>query len=201
MTMNGMALSRDLAQRTVVIVLNKPHRDGTWEDRIGAFVRDHREKVVADVAAFFQRSPGMLDQFTRWASWEREILARLKNPRAVQQLIRDRTKNADEDHHTSEAISECFAFHLQQLGYNPTEQKIHIPSKVAAEWLTEATGREYSQRSALAQIKNLIDGGSIKNLTRNASNKFGKGWIWNSSSREPVIYDLQEKLDQKKSGW
>ncbi len=37
MTMNGMSMSRDLAQRTVVIKLAEPRRSGTWDDEVDQF--------------------------------------------------------------------------------------------------------------------------------------------------------------------
>lgn len=198
MTMNGMALSRDLAQRTVVIKLCKPSRDGNWEELIGTFTKENHEKIIADIAAFFDRQPVALANYSRWASWEKEVLARLPNPLACQELIRQRRELVDEDHHTAEAIRDFFANELQELGYDPTSQKIHIPSRVMTEWLEEATGKEFGKRSSNAQVKNLIDGGSLKNLQVNPSRKYGRGWIWNALLEGEVIYTLQKTFESKK---
>jgi len=198
MTMNGMALSRDLAQRTVVIKLCKPSRDGNWEETVGAFTKENHEKIVSDVAAFFNRSPASLSNYSRWASWEKEILARLPNPKACQELIRSRRELVDEDHHTAESIRDYFSNQLRNLGYDPENHKVHIPSAIASQWLYEATGKEFTSRSAGAQIKNLIDGGSLKNLQLNPSRTYGRGWLWNSTSTEEAMYTLENTFSARK---
>lgn len=182
-TMNGMSLSRDLAQRTVVIKLTEPKRTGTWDDDVDRFIRDHRMDVVADVAAFFDRPASSLERFTRWASWETAILARLDNPKALQKLIERRSGDSDEDHKTALSVKEYFSAQLEDLGFDHENDTIHIPVEIATAWLVEATGKEYSRRSARSTFKGLVDGGSLKNFNENPSRKNGRGWLWNSQNQ------------------
>lgn len=198
-TMNGMSLSRDLAQRTVVIKVTDPKRSGTWDDEVDRFLRDHRDDVVADVAAFFARPQAKLERFTRWASWEVAILSRLENPAALQKLIENRAGESDQDHKTAKSIQEYFTSKLEDLGFNPSEEKIHIPVNIAKDWLIESVGQEYTLRSARAMLKNLIDGGSLKNFGENQSRKNGRGWIWNFLSQErDVNYSLEQTFNARK---
>lgn len=201
MTMNGLSLSRDLAQRTVVIKLDKPKKKGAgdWSERFDQFMLAHRGDVISDIAAFFRREPVELDHFTRWASWERAVLARCDSPHELQKVIENRSKESDEDMSTALSIREFFTEKLLTYGYRPDEDKVHIPSDIAAHWLARATGREFNQRSSRALIKSLIDGGSINNFRENPSRKFGRGWLWNCDTEGHVNYSLQEKIDPQRS--
>jgi hypothetical protein len=192
-TMNGIALSRDLAQRTVIIRLNQPSRSGTWDDDVDRFIADHHDEIIADIAAFFQRPQKELKRFTRWASWERAILSRLNNPEALQKLIESRAAVADEDHTTAESIAEFFEEQLHSMGYDVKEDAIHIPSEIAKDWLVECSGKEFTKRSANAYMKQLIDGGSLRNIRMNPCRKNGRGWIWNcGGGNNPVNYTLEK---------
>jgi hypothetical protein len=199
-TMNGAAMSRDLAQRAVLIKLTIPVRSGTWDDDVDKFLIDHQEELVSDIAAFFERTPAKLSRWTRWASWEGAILARLKNPDALQRMIENRVAEADEDKATAESIITYFAEQLRDLGYGPESDMVHIPSDIARAWLVESTGKEHSQRSASANIKQLIDGGSLKNFKLNPCRAYGRGWIWNPhKENEPVKYTLKKTIEAKKA--
>lgn len=199
MTMNGMSLSRDLAQRTIVIKLTEPKRSGTWDDDVDKFMAEHRDKVIADVAAFFSRPAVTLERFTRWSSWERSILARLDNPPILQKLIDTRASDADEDKTTANSICEYFEEKLRDFGYDTDVDVVHIPGHIATEWMIEATGKEFSKRSAGASLKNLVDGGSLRNFSLNPSRKHGRGWIWNSGhARDNVLYTLEATYESRK---
>jgi hypothetical protein len=197
-TMNGIALSRDLAQRTVIIKLNQPERSGTWDDDVDKFVAKYRDEIIADIAAFFDRPQSTLSRFTRWASWEKAILSRLKNPAALQKVIENRAAESDEDKTTAESIKEYFEEQLRGLGYDPAEQCIHIPSEVARIWLVDSSGKEFTKRSANAYMKQLIDGGSIRNIKSNPCRAYGRGWSWNYGGGDgSTIYTLEKTFEAK----
>lgn len=192
MTMNGMSLSRDLAQRTVVIRLAEPKRSGSWDDDFDSFLASHRGDVIRDIAAFFERPAAKLSKFTRWASWEKAVLARLANPVAVQKMIENRAADSDEDKSTAQSIAEYFTAQLFDLGYKPHEETIHIPSDIALIWLNECGKGGLKERQGHACLKNLVDGGSLRNLILNPSRKKGRGWLWNPHSENEIKYTLKD---------
>lgn len=196
-TMNGMALSRDLAQRMVVIKMTQPNRSGTWDDDVDRFIVQHREDVVSDIAAFFQRPTTRLSRYTRWASWEVAILSRMENPTAMQKLIEQRSSDSDEDQSTAQSFCEYATEQLTSMGYDPLEDAIHIPSGVATHWMMEASGKDFTKRSAAAALKAMVDGGSLKNIKLNPSRKFGRGWVWNCASESPINYTLEKTIVAK----
>ena len=79
-TLNGASLSTDMAQRCVIIKLDKPTRSGSWSDDTRAFIDANRPAIVADVVGFLRSEPMTLTRFSRWSNWERDIVARLPEP-------------------------------------------------------------------------------------------------------------------------
>ena len=53
-TMNGASLSKDLAQRAVVIKLARPTDDPTWDDRLWEFVEENRWNIIAEIGQILQ---------------------------------------------------------------------------------------------------------------------------------------------------
>lgn len=208
-TMNGLSLSRDLSERTITIKIGSPDRRGTWDEEIDSFIAANRCEVIASIAAFFERPAGTLKRFTRWAPWERAILSRLPEPDRLQQFIRLTADESDEDMHTAKALCDVIEMKLRELqmtevvDVNGEEREVakssvHIPSKVAAQWLEDATGRNFSANQATAIIKSLIDSGSLRLLQENPSRKNGRGWIWRENKKnEAIDYELKTKILQQ----
>ena len=48
-TTNGATLSKDMAQRCVIIRLKRPTHDATWQLTVEAFIRDHRWAIISDI--------------------------------------------------------------------------------------------------------------------------------------------------------
>jgi hypothetical protein len=54
-TINGGALSKDLAERAIVLRLRRPEYTATWEDETRALIHEHREQIVGDVISILKR--------------------------------------------------------------------------------------------------------------------------------------------------
>ncbi len=48
-TLNGASMSKDMAQRCVVIKLNRPAHNPTWEEDVRQYIEEHRWQIIADV--------------------------------------------------------------------------------------------------------------------------------------------------------
>jgi hypothetical protein len=51
-TMNGPSLSRDLAQRTINIVLKRPNHTGNWIEQVNSHVSTYRDEIVSVTLEF-----------------------------------------------------------------------------------------------------------------------------------------------------
>ena len=48
LTLNGVSLSTDLAQRCVIVKLKKPDFSGDWEESTRRFIAKHRHEIVSE---------------------------------------------------------------------------------------------------------------------------------------------------------
>lgn len=55
LTVNGASVSQDIAQRTVVIKLNRPEYNPEWQPNILSFIEGHRLEIIADVKRIIEQ--------------------------------------------------------------------------------------------------------------------------------------------------
>ena len=172
-TLNGAKLSKDLAQRVIVIQLNRPKYDPSWEDSVRTYIRKFRWELIADIKQAIEDEPGMVSAKTRWANWERDILSKTDMLDKCQKLIVKRQGIADDDLEEKELVKEYFEERLRERGHNPDEDTILIPSLVAADWLNEVTRNKLATNKASTMLASMgID------ALRKSDRGDGRGWIW-----------------------
>jgi hypothetical protein len=195
LTLNGASLSKDMAQRCVIIKLTRPTHSGNWEDDTLQYISNNREAIIADIVAALQITPATLDSFSRWGMWERDVLARLPEPSDAQLLIAARQKECDAEDEEADTIEEFFAGQLKRLEYDPENAKIFIPSQVAARWWNWAMNDRQSPTMVTRAMNQMIGEGNLKRL-RKASKAYGRGLIWQGEHTGGNVYvDLQQRLD------
>src|SRR5262249_20169306 len=97
LTLNGATLSKDMAQRTVIVKLGRPAYRATWREETSAYVEAHRWAILGDLVAALKAPAGPLARYSRWGSWEALVLARLPEPADAQRVIAERQDAVDED--------------------------------------------------------------------------------------------------------
>ena len=132
-TLNGPSLSTDMSQRAIIIKVTRPPRTGAWHEETIQFIEKNRERIIADLIRCLRVNPVELQSFTRWATRERHVVARLAEPSAVQAVIRERQGDVDADAEEANIVESCFARQLRRLDYNIDTQIIFIPSETAAD--------------------------------------------------------------------
>ncbi len=195
-TLNGPSMSRDLAQRSVFIFLARPEHDGDWEDSIREFISSNRWKIIADLAGFFLRPKVQFERFTRWGTWEREILARLPEPAEAQKVIAERQAAVNGDDEEAADVEDYFRRELEKLGYDPDVDNVHIPNDRGREWYAKATGCNWSTTAVSRVIKQAADEGMLKLLRINPSRKHGRGLLWFSGTADATFYDIEDRSPQ-----
>lgn len=77
LTMNGGELSKDIAQRAMVLRLRRHVDQPGWQANVEAFIDANRNAIFADAVAVFDRAavPTAGTAHTRWARWEAGVLA------------------------------------------------------------------------------------------------------------------------------
>lgn len=194
-TLNGASLSTDMAQRSVIIRLDRPARSGTWSDETRAYVLENHPHIIADIVGFLRTDAADLDHFTRWANWERDVLARLPEPVEAQKVMEERQAEADVEADEAGTIEEYFAARLRTLGYAP-DAWVFIPASIANKWHCDAQNDRVSVTSTTRLLKQMSTEGRLRHLKPQRRND-SRGFIWQTEQIQmTVATDLEDRLSQ-----
>ena len=199
-TLNGASLSTDMAQRSVIIKVKKPKRSATWEEDTTRFVDGHRDELIADCIVILKGDIFPLDQFTRWASWEKYILQRMPEPADAQTVIVERQGIADAESDAAELLEEYFGDQLSRLHYSPDRDQVFVPSGVATDWYNRCLNEKQKTVSVGRLLYQMIDEGGVTRLKPNKARSLGgRGFIWmgpNWDANETINTDLTERIER-----
>lgn len=111
-TINGASLSKDLAQRCIVIILADAEKSQTWAQDLDDFIENHRWAIIGDIGQLLESEVHPLpnEGSTRWAAWEYGVLSRVDTPETVRTLIQARQGMLDDD----DANGDEFIKHIQE---------------------------------------------------------------------------------------
>lgn len=199
-TLNGASLATDMAQRAAIIKVNRPSRSATWEEDTTRFITDNHRAIVADIVAALRAEPFGLARFTRWATWEKDILQRLPEPEEAQRVILERQAAVDVEADEAELIEEYFADQLGSLTYRADRDQVLIPSAEVARWYNVATNDKHKVVAVSRIIGQLIDEGRLSRLRRNTCRTWGRGFVWCGENAEPddsIKVDFEERLRRR----
>jgi len=187
-TLNGIALSTDLAQRCVIIKLrgaapgeNLP----TWHEDAIRFVNENRSSIIADCIAYLQQQATVLASYSRWSSWEADVLSRLPEPGEAQKVIAERQGEADVDRDEADLIEDFFSRKLESLGYYADRACVRIPNSIAAAWFSDAVGERVTKTKSTQRIKQMSKERQLKCLRLDAGHAHGRCFIWTGQFADP----------------
>jgi hypothetical protein len=174
-TVNGASLSKDLAQRSVVIKLARPVFSATWERDVRGYIRANRGAILADVRSALEGREADLKPKTRWAEWETAVLGATDEPGESQAVITARQNEVDDDNAERDEVAAFFASRVERAGHKDGE-RVRIPSETAAEWLSKVLGKKIATNWASRHINGL----GISQLEHCKSNSW-RGWVWSGA--------------------
>jgi hypothetical protein len=164
-------MSKDMAQRSVVIKLDRPEFSATWKEDVRGYIRANRGAILADVRDALLGPKSEIVP-TRWGEWESEVLAATHDPRASQEVIADRQDDVDDDNRRREELTAFFAEQVRKAGHEEDE-RVRIPSADAARWVSGLEPKKMATNQATQHIKGL----GASPLEHHCSNGW-RGWIW-----------------------
>lgn len=198
-SVNGAAMSKDMAQRSIEIKLAAPQYAPDWEDETRRFVSENQARIIADVAAFFAKSPVSLDRCSRWGSWDRAVLARLPEPEELQAVIAERREQVDADDEEYEIVVDFFSQQLNELDYDPVTDRVHIPNNIAAQWFSSAMNQHTSANAMTRAIRQYSNEKERCKFTINPSRAYSRGVLWNHEHNSVVHHDLLQRLKRNEN--
>ena len=98
-TINNPSLSKDLAQRFVVIKLGKPTFTPGWQQQVETFVKANKWKIIGDIEHIMVSEGHTLPESgtSRHGAWEAGVLSKLDSPQELRDVIKNRGKDFDDD--------------------------------------------------------------------------------------------------------
>lgn len=111
-TINGANLSKDLAQRCIVIMLADAEKSQTWLQDLNDFIENKKWAIIGDIGQLLESEVHPLpdEGSTRWAAWEHGVLSRVDTPETVRALFQVRQHMLDDD----DANGDEFIKHIQE---------------------------------------------------------------------------------------
>lgn len=200
-TLNGISLSTDMAQRCAIVRVVPPAHAGRWEDETFEFIEQHRQELIADILGFLQiedKTP--LSKHSRWGAWESSVLCRLENAEEVRQMIATRSERADTELEESIDIEEHFRQKIEDHEYEADLSRVHIPAEIATAWYRESTNDKNKTHISCSKIiHQFCEEGRFKNIAINPSRKYGRGFLWVGDPQATTDYDLKDRIETRKN--
>jgi hypothetical protein len=196
LTLNGPSMSEDMVQRSVVIKINRPTHVAGWEEETFGLIDANRVALIADCLGYFQRPAAVLAKFTRWSTWERDILSRLPDPLGAQKAILDRQGEINVEQEEHDLVEDYINRRLTALGYDTKTQRIRIPSEIVAKWFNTVNNEKHRTSAVSRILAQAAEAGNLKRLKQDPSRKHGRGFLWIGQDSPPdavAFNDVQER--------
>lgn len=202
LTANGVGLSRDLADRSVLIRLGEPKRSdfASWAAK---FIADHRLGLIADVLDELQGPPkGSVEPGNRdrWSAWQDSVLACLPNANALAAEIIERRGGVDADAEDWFSVKHEIEQLVAAAGH-AMSGPVFIPSSVLCERLGHIEGLKMTGRGLATMLNRFTGVADAARLQRSSSRAHGhgRGYVWMPEDREQasrqVSYPAWQYLD------
>jgi hypothetical protein len=172
-TLNGASLSKDVAQRCVIVELKRPEFDGAWEEETAALIERDRWAIIGDILAALKAPAEPLKQHSRWGAWEDAVLARVAEPSDCQKVILERQEAVDDDAEEAGLVRDFFRSALRGRGHDPDRDAVFIPTATASAWVNEATNEKRPTNIAGTHLGTLTIG-ELRKSKRDGA----RGWAW-----------------------
>jgi hypothetical protein len=168
-TLNGVSLASDMSQRSIIIKLVRGENAGSWYEDTRDYIDRHRSELIADVVGALRSDRFEISQYSRWASWERDVLCRLPEPNEAQRTILERQGAANAEHDEAEIIQDYFANQLRKFGYTPVRDQVRIPVEIVARWYCDATNDRVKTPTVSKHIAQMSAEGQLPRISKDTS--------------------------------
>jgi hypothetical protein len=187
LTLNGASLSKDMAQRCVIVLLKRPDYSPSWREETQALIEARRWEIVADCVRRLQGAGQEMRGAGRWGAWEQGVLSRVAEPSDCRKVILERQDDVDEDTSEAAVVREWFASELQGRHHSPDAARVFIPSRDAADWVNQATGERRPVPKACSYLSQL----NLPEVRKSAKDgKRGYAWTGEKAPKSSAMVPL-----------
>jgi hypothetical protein len=194
-TLNGAALSLDLAQRAIFVQIKRQPYSPTWHQETLQLVDEKRWAILGDLVAELRQGRRLERVRTRWAAWEAAVLACVNDPATAQEVILKRQGEADDDRQEAELVRDEFVRVLAEAGRDADRAVVLFPSLLAAKILSTALNDNKTTNRAMTLLYEL----SIPEIQR-SNRGSGRGCLWRGTLAPPDAKPAKASMTQGGGG-
>lgn len=194
-TANTPELSRDLAERSVIIHVGAPkHRDSfkEWQED---FLAEKRPYVLADLMAILrgERKAEIPDSCAdRWQLWQRSVLGQIEGGDQLARRAIEKRPHVDSDRDTAEEVAGAIRGMCEGFGIDPDNQALIVSTIDLHERLVSEglRGANVSPQATTTWLKHHMDIEPLKACLGYKPIRVGgttkRCWIWRGPAADPA---------------
>ena len=203
LTANTPDLSRDLADRCVLIHVGAPQHASTFAAWAEDFIATRQEALVADVMAWLRQPPrcelsaALRD---RWSTWGDAILSRFETGNDMLEKIKMRRPEVDADLESANEIADGICDFITSCGHDPQVHRVSI-AKTDLFNALHKRGQAYRSSNVLTRKIHQLKGiGDLRHLVE--ANRHGKSrrWLWEGPGSAPTDPVLDADVEMSNRG-
>lgn len=180
-TANTARLSRDIAERSVIIKIGRGNYAENFRGWAFQWVQENQKALLADLYAILKSDPCCeITHPDRWADWQHGVLSRIPDGGELTKTIIERRGAVDED--IEEALDFTDELHkeLAYRGHKPDIDVVRITRREMFKFLVEHSllKASYGLKGGITFVRECLANGSGKVPVREKRFTKTREWLW-----------------------
>lgn len=189
LTANTPSLSRDLAERSVIIKVGKPAHGTDFVSWAADHIGEHRATILSELFAMLREEPDCIikrENRDRWGAWQNAVLSRFGIGNELAALCKERRGDVDADSEDADEIAMSVVNLVKEAFPDHAVRRIFISSKQLYERLTKDTvvDKGFSVKGCVTWIKERCGMGHLAFL-RPHKTENSRGWLYIGDDWKP----------------
>jgi len=180
-TVNVAEMSRDLADRCVVIKIGPPKHGVDFRGQVIELLRERRLELICDCLAYLRGAPQVTiaqENRDRFQGWQDGVLSRLPAGNDLARLIKDRRPAVDGDSSEAEDVADALRNHLKRHGHCPHHEVVLVPTADVRKLIGEGMGWR-TDRQTVRGMRELCQSAPLRHVTSGYRHgTAGRGMLW-----------------------
>lgn len=198
MTANTPSLSKDLAERAIVIGIGEPKHANSadFEEWASDFMKNRRAALISDVIEQLRNGPVCnvdKNRRDRWGTWIDGVLRTIPNANALLDFIHEGRLGVDQDLIDSQKVVEVIAGIMKRMGLNIAYDKMRIKKSDFRQWLMDCSviDNNLKAKGCTTWLQRLMKLEPLRPLTEDPGHSGGRRWLWTGpgADADTQVYD------------
>ena len=188
-TANTPSLSRDLAERSIIINIGHAAHQSDFMDWKEKFIKENRAQLISDIINWLdadKKSSLSGPSLDRWSSWQRAILEQFENADELAIHYQSQRPEVDTDLEESEEVAGCIIELITRRGLDPDKDSIRIPRSTLYQELREqdVIDNTMSPKGCTTWVRNMMTLDPMKSLGVCKHTGKGRTWLWTGKDHD-----------------